>query len=44
MDITTVSLGTETRDELADYRDSQDCDNYDEAVQELLGQASPDNS
>ena len=40
MDITTISLGTQTREDLAEFRDSKEYSNYNEAVKALLEQAS----
>lgn len=39
MDITTISLGTRTRENLAEFRDSEKYPNYNEAVKALLEQA-----
>lgn len=36
MDVTTVPMGTSTRDALRDYRDERNHPNYDAALQELL--------
>ena len=36
MDITTVSVGSGTRDALAEYRDRKDLPNMDIAIQTLL--------
>jgi hypothetical protein len=36
MDCTTVSLGTSTRNRLAEFRDEHGHPNYDEALQALL--------
>ncbi len=36
MDITTISVGSATRDAVADYRDRRDLPNMDEALQDLL--------
>lgn len=38
MDITTVSLGTDVRDQLAEYRDREDHENYNDAVSSLLSE------
>lgn len=37
MDRTSITLGSETRNQLRDYKKDRDLDNYDEAVQDLLG-------
>ena len=39
MDVTSITCGKETRNELREYRDEHDCDNYDEAIQQLLNNA-----
>jgi len=36
MDITTISCGSATRDEIADFRDAHDYPNYDAALSALL--------
>jgi hypothetical protein len=36
MDITTVSCGSETRKQLAEYRDEHNFPNYDAALRDLL--------
>jgi len=36
MDVTTIQCGKATREFLADYRDANGHDNYDDALQELL--------
>ena len=41
MDVTTISLGSATRDELAEYRDAHGLPNYDAALQRLLTQVDP---
>lgn len=38
MDRTTVVVGSDTRDKLADYRDGNDHPNYDVALRDLLDQ------
>lgn len=42
MDVTTVSLGTKTRENLAAYRDAGGYPNYNQAIQALLANASRD--
>jgi hypothetical protein len=42
MDITTVGLGSSTRDRLAAYRDARGFSNYNEAVQDLLEEVDAD--
>ena len=39
MDVTTVQCGKDTRDELREYRDENDLQNYDEAIRDLLDNA-----
>ena len=39
MDVTSVHVGAETRNALADYRDEKDLHNYDAALRHLLEQA-----
>lgn len=39
MDVTTVQCGKATRDDLREYRDEHDLQNYDEAIQDLLENA-----
>lgn len=39
MDVTTVQCGKGTRDDLREYRDENDLQNYDEAIQDLLKNA-----
>lgn len=39
MDVTTVQCGKDTRDDLREYRDENDLQNYDEAIQDLLENA-----
>lgn len=36
MDITSVQVGSATREALAEYRDEHDHPNYNEALQDLL--------
>lgn len=36
MDVTSVNLGSETRDALAEYRDQQEYSSYNEAIRGLL--------
>ena len=36
MDVTTVQCGKDTRNELREYRDKHDLQNYDEAIRDLL--------
>lgn len=40
MDVTTITCASSTRDALADYRDSRDHPNYDEALQDLLNEVT----
>lgn len=42
MDVTSVPLGTSTRDTLAEYRDLREFDNYNEAVKSLLAESGAD--
>lgn len=37
MDRTSITLGSETRDDLRAYKQERDLANYDEAVRDLLG-------
>jgi hypothetical protein len=39
MDVTTVQCGRDTRDDLRQYRDENDLQNYDEAIRDLLDNA-----
>lgn len=39
MDVTTVQCGKDTRDDLREYRDENDLQNYDEAIRDLLDNA-----
>ena len=36
MDVTTIQCGKDTRDMVAEYRDANGYDNYDEALRGLL--------
>lgn len=38
MDATSITLGTDTRDRLAEYRDLNECENYNEAIRSLLAE------
>jgi hypothetical protein len=38
MDVTTIACGSTTRDRLAEYRDTQGFDNYDQALQSMLAE------
>jgi Arc/MetJ-type ribon-helix-helix transcriptional regulator len=40
MDMTSVTLGRQTRDDLRDYRDEHDFPNYNAALRALLAEAS----
>lgn len=37
MDRTSITLGSDTRNQLRDYKQDRGLDNYDEAVRDLLG-------
>lgn len=39
MDVTTVQCGRDTRDDLRQYRDENNLQNYDEAIRDLLDKA-----
>ena len=39
MDVTTIQCGKDTRDDLRQYRDANDLQNYDEAIIDLLDNA-----
>jgi len=36
MDATSITLGTETRDRLKEYKENNDCYSYNEALNRLL--------
>lgn len=38
MDFTSVTLGKQVRDDLADFRDRNDLPNYNEAIRALLAE------
>lgn len=40
MDVTSVALGKRVRDDLREYRDEKDLQNYNEAIRFLLSEAS----